>query len=210
MSNDRSCPTNETTDTQLRPLREVLVDVSSWCDGVRQQAEARMGVGPGDAAVIDDPVYSAALDIWSRVNTAVQMAEQLVEATRRRSEAPAINSPHGETTLVRLERWCTKQRSAAGARDHDPATLTAFAAGQRDAFRQVLTWLQSAMLLAEPGATQLERLQREVAWKVAEIAALRRVRMGCSTCRSGPGQDCAVYCSAGRHLVMIDGVGGGQ
>lgn len=49
-------------ETAFLELAEAHLIWGCWADGIRQQAEQRLGMGPADEEVQDDPGYSAALD----------------------------------------------------------------------------------------------------------------------------------------------------
>ena len=62
-------------------LLDALVEADrfsfGWQDERRQEAEQRLGVPAGDSAVIDDPVYCAAMDAVAAVAHALALVRKV-------------------------------------------------------------------------------------------------------------------------------------
>ena len=75
----------------LKVLRRVEANAWVWADSVRACIEERMGTGPDDLRVLDDPVYGEALDHCAELRRITEQAEQVL---RHLQAAQAIEFQH--------------------------------------------------------------------------------------------------------------------
>ncbi len=77
----------------VKAMCQVEYSALIWVDSVRQCVEDRMGIGPDDMRVLDDPVYNAALDRWSELRRLADQTERALQGVRAsratRSPSPA-------------------------------------------------------------------------------------------------------------------------